>query len=242
MKSTVSPAMKTATKIATKIVRDERQQQAIGHVHGPMLVIAGAGTGKTTVLTQRVANLIREGHARPDEIVALTYSDNSASEMMARVKAELKGTPIDALRACTFHAWCNELLHRRGAGFSVLDDKDLWVFLRRRIRDLRLKHFVRAANVGQFLDSLLDFMRRCQDELVGPEQYAEYVVRLERGEVPLPRVARSKKQTELEDLEILERCQEISRVFATVEDMLREKNLGTFGHMITRAYQLLKDD
>jgi DNA helicase II / ATP-dependent DNA helicase PcrA len=227
---------------ATKIAPDDLQQRAIGHIHGPMLVIAGAGTGKTTVLTQRVASVIREGHARPDEILALTYTDNSAAEMMTRVREELKGTASDGLQACTFHAWCNGLLQRRGADFGVLDDKDLWVFLRRRIRDLRLKHFVRAANVGQFLDSLLDFMRRCQDELVGPEEYARYVERLERGEVPLPRVARSKKQTELEDAEILERCQEISRVFAKVEDMLREKNLGTFGHMITKAYQLLKDD
>ena len=207
-----------------------------------MLVIAGAGTGKTTVLTQRVANLIREGHARPDEILALTYTENSAAEMLARVRGELKGTAIDGLQTCTFHAWCNGLLQRRGADFGVLDDKDLWVYLRRRIRDLRLKHFVRAANVGQFLDSLLDFMRRCQDELVGPAEYGRYVERLERGEVPLPRVVRSKKQTELEEVEILECCREIARVFATVENMLLEKNLGTFGHMITKAYQLLKDD
>jgi hypothetical protein len=95
--ATVSPAK--------KIVPDERQREAIGHIHGPMLVIAGAGTGKTTVLTQRVANLIREGHARPDEILALTYTDNSAAEMMARVREELKGTAIDGLQACTFHAW-----------------------------------------------------------------------------------------------------------------------------------------
>ena len=207
-----------------------------------MLVIAGAGTGKTTVLTQRVANLIREGHARPNEIVALTYTENSAAEMLARVREELKGTAIDGLQTCTFHAWCNGVLQRRGADFGVLDEKDLWVYLRRRIRDLRLKHFVRAANVGQFLDSLLDFMRRCQDELIGPAEYARYVERLERGEAALPRVTRSKKQTELEDSEILERCQEIARVFATVENMLREKNLGTFGHMITKAYRLLKDD
>jgi DNA helicase II / ATP-dependent DNA helicase PcrA len=232
----------TSTITPTKIVLDERQQQAIRHVHGPLLVIAGAGTGKTTVLTQRVANLIREGHAWPDEIVALTYTDNSAAEMMARVRGGLTGASTDGLQACTFHAWCNGLLHRRGAGFGVLDDKDLWVFLRRRIRDLKLKYFVRAANVGQFLDSLLDFMRRCQDELIGPEEYSEYVVRLERGEVPFPRVTRSKKHSEMEDGEILERCREIARVFGTVEEMLREKNLGTFGHMITKAYQLLKDD
>jgi DNA helicase II / ATP-dependent DNA helicase PcrA len=235
----------TTVLTATKIVPDERQREAIEHVHGPMLVIAGAGTGKTTVLTQRVANLIREGHARPDEILALTYTDNSAAEMLARVRSELEGNSIEStagLQACTFHAWCNGLLQRRGASFGVLDDKDLWVFLRRRIRDLRLKHFVRAANVGQFLDSLLDFMRRCQDELVGPAEYLRYVQRLERGEFALPRVAKAKKQADLKDAEILERCREIARVYAGVEEMLREQNLGTFGHMITRAYELLKSD
>ena len=236
MASTVLPPTKS------KIVPDERQRETIEHIHGPMLVIAGAGTGKTTVLTQRIAHLIREGHARPDEILALTYTDNSAAEMLQRVRSELAGTPTEGLQACTFHAWCNGLLARRGAGFAVLDDNDLWVYLRRRIRDLRLKHFVRAANVGQFLFSLLDFMRRCQDELVGPSEYSSYVQRLERGEIPLPRVAASKKHAEMEKAEILGRCHEIARVFATVEEMLREKNLGTFGHMITRAYQLLKDD
>jgi DNA helicase II / ATP-dependent DNA helicase PcrA len=224
------------------VVPDERQQQAIAHVRGPMLVIAGAGTGKTTVLTERVVNLIADRHARPDEIVALTYTDNSAAEMVTRVRKRLADTSIDGLKACTFHAWCNHLLQRHGLGFGVLDDKDLWVFLRRRIRDLRLKYFVRAANVSQFLDGLLEFMRRCHDELVAPEDYLEYVSRLERGDLPLPRVDRSKKQDEMEDAEILGRCQEIARVFTTVEEMLREKNLGTFGHMITNAYRLLKRD
>jgi DNA helicase-2/ATP-dependent DNA helicase PcrA len=235
----MSPVVETVNKT---IAPDPRQLEAIEHIHGPMVVLAGAGTGKTTVLIQRIARLIREGHARPEEILALTYTDNAAAEMQQRVRAELKGTHVEDLQTCTFHAWCNGLLHRRGKAFRVLDDKDLWVFLRRRIRDLRLKYFVRAANVGQFLDSLLDFMRRCQDELVGPEEYAAYVGRLERGEIPLPRVTSSKKQAEMGDGEILERCQEIARVFAKVEEMLEEKNLGTFGHMITKAYRLLKDD
>src|SRR5436853_5363831 len=62
---------------ALSFIADE-QAQAIAHVSGPMLVIAGAGTGKTTVLTKRIAALISEGHARPDEILALTYTDNAA--------------------------------------------------------------------------------------------------------------------------------------------------------------------
>jgi DNA helicase-2/ATP-dependent DNA helicase PcrA len=235
----VSRAVETSVK---SILPDERQREAIEHVHGPMVVLAGAGTGKTTVLIQRIARLIREGHARPEEILALTYTENAAAEMQQRVRAELEGTNIDGLETCTFHAWCNNLLHQQGAAFQLLDEKDLWVYLRRRIRELKLKYFVRAANVSQFFDDLLDFMRRCQDELVGPEQYAEYVSRLERGEVPLPRVAKAKKQAELDRAEILDRCREISRAFTTVEGMLCEKNLGTFGHMISGAHALLKNN
>ncbi len=73
-----------------------------------------------------------------------------------------------------------------------------------------------------------------------PEKYAEYVARLERGELPVPRVAKSKDQ--LSDAEVIGRCQEIARVFATTERWLREENLGTFGHMITRAHELLASD
>jgi DNA helicase II / ATP-dependent DNA helicase PcrA len=224
------------------MVLDDNQRAAIEHVRGPLLVIAGAGTGKTTVLTRRIAHLIREGHARPNEILALTYADNAAAEMRERVQTELQGTNVAGLQTLTFHAFCNGILHANDKSFGLLDDKDLWIYLRRHIRDLRLKHFVRAANVTQFLDDLLDFMRRCHDELVGPDKYAAYVERLRRRELPIPRVSRSKDAGDLTEAEVLERCHEIAHVFATVERMLLEKNLGTFSHMITRAYELLRDD
>ncbi len=62
-----------------------QQQEAIEHVHGPMLVVAGAGTGKTTVLARRIAHLINSGAARPDEILAVTYTRNAAAELISRV-------------------------------------------------------------------------------------------------------------------------------------------------------------
>ena len=220
---------------------DVRQRQAIEHLHGPLLVIAGAGTGKTTVLIRRIANLVLGGHARPDEILALTYTDNAAAEMRERARDEL-GDKAKGLQVATFHAYCNNLLIRNGRQFGVLDDFDLWIYLRKRLRELNLKHFVIPANVGKFLHDLLDFMRRCQDELVGPEKYAQYVRQLERGELPIPRVAKSKEAAALTDEEVLGRCREISRVFTQVENMLRQENLGTFGHMITRAYDLLRAD
>jgi len=207
-----------------------------------MLVVAGAGTGKTTVLTRRIARLIQEGHARPDEILAVTYTENATKEMRDRVAAELRGLNLSGLQIETFHAYCHKLLIRNGREFGVLDDKDLWIFLRRRIRELGMTHYMRAANVTKFLEDLLDFMRRCQDELVGAEKYAAYVTRLERGELPVPRVAKSKDADALTDEEILGRCREISNVFTKIEDVLGEQNLGTFGHMITRAYDLLRND
>ena len=89
-----------------------------------MLVIAGAGTGKTTVLTRRIARLISEYGVRPQEILAVTYSENSAREMRDRVQAELRGTEISSLQVTTFHAYCNNLLARCGKQFGVLDEKE----------------------------------------------------------------------------------------------------------------------
>src|SRR6202035_2139463 len=174
--------------------------------------------------------------AKPEEVVALTYTVAAAKEMSERVRG-LLGKPILSL---TFHDYCNDLLKRAEKNFGVLDKKDLCIYLRKRIHELHLEHYVRVANVGQFLNDLLGFLSRCHDELVTPEQYADYVGRLERGETPVPRVAKSKDQ--LSDAEVIARCQEIARVFATTERWLREKNLGTFGHMITRAHDLLTSD
>src|SRR5450432_1625315 len=221
----------------TPFIPDAHQLEAIDHVHGPMLVVAGAGTGKTSVLTHRIERLVREGHAQPGEILALTYTINSAKEMSERVRKLLGGTGVPAQ---TFHDFCLNLLKRAKKDFGVLDEQDLWIYLRRRIRDLHLEHFIRAANIGQFLTDLLRFVTRCHDELVTPEKYEEYVNRLERGEVPIPRVAKSKSA--LDSAEVLARCREISRVYSTMERWLKEDNLGSFCHMISRAHTLLHTD
>ena len=222
---------------STPFIPDERQRQAIEHISGPMLVVAGAGTGKTSVLTHRIERLVGDGHAHPDEILALTYTVNAADEMRDRVRRLLGGKTVQAR---TFHDYCLDLLKRAHKDFGVLDDKDLWIYLRRRIRELNLEHYIRAANIGQFLNDLLDFLSRCHDELVTPEKYADYVERLERREVPIPRVVKSK--IVLQDDEVIGRCREISRVFSTMEKWLLDDNLGTFSHMITRAHALLDHD
>ena len=218
-------------------IPDDRQREAIEHVNGPMLVVAGAGTGKTSVLTYRIERLVREGHAQPGEILALTYTVNAADEMRERLRRLLDGKEV---QATTFHDYCLGLLKRVHQDFGVLDEKDLWIYLRRHMRELHLEHYIRAASPAQFLNDLLEFVSRCHDELVTPEKYSRYVERLERGEVPMPRVAKSKNV--LDDAEVLGRCREIARVYSTMERWLAEENLGTFSHMITRAHGLLHSD
>ena len=227
----------------------EEQRRAIEHVRGPMLVVAGAGTGKTTVLAHRIAHLIENEAAKPKEILAVTYTRNAAAQLIAKV-GEILYPHLDranaarklmasGLRPHTFHSYCYGLLHEANIQFALLDEKDLQILLRRRIADLPLKRFIRAADPGEFLKHLLEFFRNCHDELRTPDDYDAYVKRLERREIPLPRVGKSKDAAVMPDEEVLERCREIARVFHYVEDLLGQEGLGTFGHIITRAVDML---
>lgn len=235
---------------ANPFLPTDEQRQAIEHVHGPMLVVAGAGTGKTTVLAHRMARLIHMGFAKPDEILAVTYTRNAAAELLDRVAKILypdhpnpaKKLLATGLQATTFHAYCYKLLVDAHRDFALIDDKDLFIFLRRRVAALDLKHFIKAANLGKFLSDLLEFFRRCHDELRTPAHYDAYVAALEAGTIPLQRVAKSKDAHAMPAHEVLGRCHEIARVFRYVEDQLRREDLGTYSHIITRAVDMLEHD
>lgn len=235
------------------------QRRAIEHVQGPMLVVAGAGTGKTTVLARRIAHLIQSEAARPDEILAVTYTRNSAAELIRRVAAILypnldqqpslypelnrskaaKKLLSAGLQAHTFHGYCYKLLHDAGARFALLDDKDLFILLRRRIGEMKLEHYIKAATPGKFLEDLLKFFSGCHDELRTPADYDNYVARLERHEIPLPRMAKRKDAEAMPDDEVLARCHEVARAFRFAEELLHKEGLGTFGHIMTRAVDVL---
>src|SRR5438874_2670784 len=221
---------------------DPRQKQAANHVHGPMLVLAGAGTGKTSVLVHRISRLISGKHARPNEIRAFTFSHKAAREIRERVAKSSAGMAAAGLHASTFHGYCYELLREAGGEFQLLDQFELWAFLRQRVADLPLNHFLRAANPGRFLKDLLTFFDRCSDELVSASTYAQYVSRVIKGELPPPRVGKKKQAERMSAEEVLAGCQEISSIFTAVENLLAENELLTFGALVSRATALLQTD
>ena len=204
-----------------------------------MLVLAGAGTGKTSVLVERIARLIELQHARPDEILAITFTENAAREMKERVEKRLGRKA--AIAAATFNAYCQSILRRNGRDFHVLTPDDVYVFLRQRIERLELQRFIRPADVGEFLYDLRTFFDRCHEELIGPERFREFVESLAPGP-SLPRNCKSKDLDALGADEILARWHEIARAYSNAMRMFEENNLGTFGMQISGAVRLLQSD
>jgi DNA helicase-2/ATP-dependent DNA helicase PcrA len=117
------------------------QRKAVEHVEGPLLVVAGAGSGKTRVLTHRIAYLLATGAARPGEILAITFTNKAAAEMRERV-GDLVGRSVRAMWVTTFHSACARMLRadaeRLGysRSFTIYDESDSLRMLKRVMREL----------------------------------------------------------------------------------------------------------
>ena len=97
------------------------QRQAVLHVKGPLLILAGAGSGKTRVITSRVAYLVGDGHAAPDEVLAVTFTNKAAEEMRTRVET-LLGSDCSRMWVSTFHSLCARLLRREAPAIGLTRD------------------------------------------------------------------------------------------------------------------------
>jgi DNA helicase-2/ATP-dependent DNA helicase PcrA len=141
------------------------------HEGGPLLIIAGAGTGKTTVLTRRIAHLIASKRARPEEILALTFTEKAAVEMAERVDRLIPYGYAETWIG-TFHAFGDQILREAAleAGmnpeFRVLTRPEQIIFLRERLFGLPLGRFRPLGDPTQHLSALLDLVSRAKDEHV----------------------------------------------------------------------------
>src|ERR1700759_4655712 len=144
---------------------NEAQRRAIAHGDGPLLVIAGAGTGKTRVITERIRQLLESDETLTGEnILGLTFTKKAAGEMKARVVRAV-GERGKSVTLATFHAFCEALVKEQDPNRVILDKFDQWILLRRNLSRLKLDRYRRLAEPGQFLNDFVDFFRRCQDEL-----------------------------------------------------------------------------
>ena len=216
------------------------QRIAVHHGEGPLVVVAGAGTGKTRVITERIRFLLDTQPALTGaEILGLTFTDKAAGEMKHRVvsaareRGELEEQRAEAVTLSTFHSFCNSLLQKLNSDLKAIDKIDHWILLRRNLPLLQLEHYRRLAEPGQFLGDFVDFFSRCQDELVTPDDYQRYAeeqvetFRRVRGAMP-------EDERRVRDEEIA-RIREIARSYRASDLLLRERKFLTFGTQIMDA-------
>ena len=161
------------------------QLRAVTHGEGPLLVIAGAGTGKTQVITRRIAWLIATRRARPSEILALTFTDKAAEEMAVRVD-QLAPYGYTDTAISTFHAFGDSLIREYALELGlppdvrVLSRAEVVIFLREHLFEFGLDEYRPLGDPTRFLASLATLFSRCKDEDISPAAYLAHARGLER--------------------------------------------------------------
>ncbi len=209
------------------------QKQAVTHNKGPMLVIAGAGTGKTRVITERVAHIIEEKWAKPNQILALTFTEKAAAEMEARLDERM---PIgyEAIAVSTFHAFCEKALRQYGIdigispSFRILEGVSQWKFIKEQLFNFRLDYYRPSGNPTKFIDSLLKYFSRLKEEVVSPADFDKFV-----------RKKAAEAESDEDKIET-QKLTELSIAYAQYEDLMAKNDYLDFSDLQIKLIELLK--
>jgi len=200
--------------LATEILNDA-QSAAVGHTNGPVLIFAGAGSGKTRVLTHRIAHLLQDLRVSPERILAVTFTNKAAGEMKSRLHA-MVGPAARDVWVGTFHAMCVRILRRDGSrigigrSFAVIDDSDQRQLVKEILDDLDYDERQLSAS------ACLAEIDKAKNALLWPEQYAQ-------------------TQTSFAG-------ERIANVYTEYQRRLSESNSLDFDDLIVRTIDLLERD
>ncbi len=163
----------------TKIKLNKEQKTAVKHGNGPILIVAGAGTGKTRVITERIKYLIEKNLARPSEILALTFSEKGAGEMLGRVD-EIMPMGYEEPWVTTFHSFADRILKEEALEigldpqYKISSSIDSYILLRKNLFNLGLKYLLPLGNPTKFITAILTFFSRLQDEAVDEKDFDKW--------------------------------------------------------------------
>ena len=217
---------------------NDAQREAVTHDGGPLLIVAGAGTGKTTVITRRIAWLITQRRARPEQILALTFTDKAAAEMEERVDQLVPYGYAD-VEIATFHAFGDGLLrgHSLEIGlkndFSVLSRAEQVIFLADRLFELPLARYRPLGDPTRHLQALITLVSRCKDEDISPADYAACAARLRAAADAAPDDAEARDRAESQV--------ELAAAFAKYQELMAREGNVDFGDQIVLALRLLRE-
>lgn len=205
---------------------NKEQKEAVTFKSGPLLIVAGAGTGKTTVIAKRIGYLIKKGFARPNEILGLTFSEKAAQEMEERIEDILPIGYFD-LWISTFHSFGQRILKENAiniglsSDFKVLDQENAWILIRQNLEKFNLDYYKPLGNPSKFIKAFIDHFSRLKDQGITIDEYQKYAQKIK-------------------DKEEKKRVKEISLAFKTYQNILLEKNYLDFGDLINYSLLLFK--
>ncbi len=227
---------------------NEEQKAAVTHGEGPLLIVAGAGTGKTTVITRRVGYLIERGLAKSEEILALAFGEKAAQEMEERVD-ELLPYGYYNLQISTFHSFCEQILKEHGLAiglpdFKVLDEVGQWLLIRNNLSEFELDYYRPLGNPTRFIKALVNHFARAKDELITPREYLEYAEKLKLNSDTTPSqsppISVESGAGGDDNLDEINRVTEVANAYHVYQKLLLQNSTLDFGDLINYALELFQ--
>jgi DNA helicase-2/ATP-dependent DNA helicase PcrA len=208
---------------------NEEQLKAIKFGTGPLLIIAGAGTGKTTVITERIKRLIFSKKVKPEEVLALTFTEKAAREMEEKVDVAMP-YGYTQMWIMTFHSFCDRILRDSALNigldpkYKLMSEAETTQFIRNNLFKFDLDYFRPLGNPTKFIGGMLQHFSRLQDEDVSSRDYLTYAKKL-RG---------------ADKLEI-KKTKELANAYRTYEELKTKENVMDFGDLIVKTLKLFRD-
>ena len=208
------------------------------HREGPLLIIAGAGTGKTTVITRRIAWLLSEGLAKTNEILALTFTDKAARQMLERVDILVPYGYTD-IWVSTFHAFGDRLLRENALvsglnpDFKVLTRSESAVFFREHLFEFALSYYRPLSDPTRFIEAMISLFSRAKDEDLSAQDYLNYAQEL------MLKAKQNPQDAVLQEEAIQQK--ELSSAYAQYQALLEKEGMVDFANQFYLALNLLRE-
>jgi DNA helicase-2/ATP-dependent DNA helicase PcrA len=209
---------------------DKHQQQAVKYGTGPLLIIAGAGTGKTTVITERIKHLVLKKRVEASKILALTFTEKAAKEMEERVDQAMP-YGYTQMWISTFHSFCDRILRNESIhiglnpSYKLMTEAESILLLRQNLFEFNLNYFRPLGNPNKFLEALIQHFSRLKDEDVSPDEYLKFV--------------KNDKQLK-NDKEEYNKYLELANAYKTYEELKTKEGVMDFSDLISNTLKLFR--
>ena len=216
---------------------NKEQKLSVDHTDGPLMVIAGAGTGKTTVITHRISSLVERDLANTSEILALTFTEKASKEMEERVDVAMP-YGYTQMWISTFHSFCDRVLRDEvvaigmDPNYKLMTSAESIRFLQENLFEFDLKYFRPLGNPTKFIGGLLTHFSRLQDEDIAPGDYLKWASAKEK--------TIGKNSTDEDKLDA-EKFIELANAYKKYSDLKLEKSKMDFGDLIFYALKLFRE-